>query len=281
MSVPYIAWAFQQRDLTAAQKLVLISLCDRANGERVCFPSFPKIASDCELSLRAVAGAVRHLCDVRRLIAKVTDKQERAAILSQCGARPGTLSNVYRILRPADGANGYDHTPAKSARVPQEDSPTPAKSARPTSAKYARVEAQTPAPDARIPLQNIPKTPAKYAPEPSKEPTTEPLRAQAREEGGRIKNSGKQEGDASPTTPPQPEPSGSDDPADRPADPGHVAAVLAALKRDLRMRAYPPRAAALDRNEQIAEVEDKPRPKTAYLPEHHLRAQRAQYVTAA
>src|SRR5215469_16956922 len=124
MTVPLLAWAFEQPDMSPSQKLVLIALCNRANGERVCFPSFPKIAHDCGLSERAVYAAVRYLCDVRRLIAKVTDKAERQAVFAKVGARAGTLSNVYRILRPADA-----QTPANPSGVNgQEYSPTPAKS---------------------------------------------------------------------------------------------------------------------------------------------------------
>jgi len=235
MSVPYIAWAFQQRDLTAAQKLVLIALCDRANGERVCFPSFPKIAADCELSLRAVYCAVRHLCDVRGLVTKVTDKQERSEILSRCGARLGTLSNVYRILRPADGSNGHDQTPAKYARVEQEDSPTPANPARVTPAKYAGVSPETPAQNAGLPLQNNHQTPAKYAPEPSKEPLREPkTRASARGSEG-LKSFGKEGAAEEPVpTPAQIEARRKAAAADLAALPGRLGGMLAKLGKSLR-----------------------------------------------
>jgi hypothetical protein len=40
------------------------------------------------------------------------------------------------------------------------------------------------------------------------------------------------------------------------------------------MRAYPPRAATMSPDDQIAELVPKPRPPTAYLPSEVLRAMR-------
>jgi hypothetical protein len=151
MSTPHIAWAFAQRGLTAAQRVVLIALAERANGERTCFPSEETLAADCELSLRSIAAAVKYLSgqgdddeDARRLIEIVSDKAERAAILAKAGARVTARVNVYRILRPVDGAktaptNGHDS--AKSA--PSEKSypqaaVVSAKSARSTPSDSAK-----------------------------------------------------------------------------------------------------------------------------------------------
>ena len=65
-----------------------------------------------------------------------------------------------------------------------------------------------------------------------------------------------------------------------PVDPGVALAVLDDLKRSLRMRAYPPRAAALSADEQIAELVPR-RPKPAYLPDAQLRAARAELAARA
>lgn len=98
-SAPHISWAFKQRKLSLAQRIVLIALADRANGSRICWPSFSCIANDCEMTQRAVISAVKHLCE-RQLIQRVADPEERAAILARDGARSGSRSNLYRILRP-------------------------------------------------------------------------------------------------------------------------------------------------------------------------------------
>jgi len=147
MSTPHIAWAFAQRDLTAAQRVVLIALAERANGERTCFPSEETLARDCELSLRSIAAAVKYLAgqgrdDARRLIEIVSNKAERAAILAKAGASISARVNVYRILRPVDGAknaptNGHDS--AKSASIPRDS----AKSARQTPSDSAKSSNQS------------------------------------------------------------------------------------------------------------------------------------------
>ena len=65
-----------------------------------------------------------------------------------------------------------------------------------------------------------------------------------------------------------------------PVDPGVALAVLDDLKRLLRMRAYPPRAAAMSADEQIAEIAPR-RPKPSYLPEAQLRAACAELAARA
>jgi Helix-turn-helix domain len=117
MSTPHIAWAFAQRDLTAAQRVVLIALAERANGERTCFPSEATLARDCELSRRSVIAAVQYLHTARRLIEIVTNQGERAEILRKAGAKITARVNVYRILRPADGAKSAPPTSGKSANT--------------------------------------------------------------------------------------------------------------------------------------------------------------------
>jgi hypothetical protein len=62
------------------------------------------------------------------------------------------------------------------------------------------------------------------------------------------------------------------DPLDLPVDPEYVRAVVAELKHEFRMRAYPPRSATMSPDDQIAELIPKPRPPTAYLPPDVLRA---------
>ena len=131
MSTPHIAWAFAQRELTASQRLVLIALAERANGERTCFPSFETLAGDCELSERAVKAAVQYLHAARRLIEIVRSKAERHEILAKAGARLTARVNVYKILRPDEGAKSapsQHHDSAKFAPSRHHDSAKSAQS---------------------------------------------------------------------------------------------------------------------------------------------------------
>jgi hypothetical protein len=283
MSAPYISWAFQQRGLTPAQRVVLIALCDRANGDRVCFPSFPTIAADCELSERAVYCAVQYLCSERGLIAKVTDRSERAEIFAKAGARAKTLANVYRILRPADEAsmNGQHYTPVKSA--PKEHIPSH------TPVNPAPLNGQTPAKSAGQPLQNIPQTPAADASESKKgNLRTEPTRARAREAASVLRFSpvGRKSPPATaapePEPPPDREPTAAEIEANRKrtlddiaAMPAPIAAAVRRLANAFEHRYHGPgRWPELTVEAQKAELES-PRIKAAPLSAAHLAAARA------
>lgn len=137
MSTPHIAWAFAQRNLTAAQRVVLIALAERANGERTCFPSEQTLAGDCELSRRSVIAAVQYLRAERGLIELVSDPSERAEILGKAGARKTARVNVYRILRPADGEKSAHTNGAKSAHSHQGNGAKSALSTDHEGAKYS------------------------------------------------------------------------------------------------------------------------------------------------
>jgi DNA-binding MarR family transcriptional regulator len=43
-------WAFQQRGLKPAERVVLLCLADRHNPDHGCFPSQEQLAADCEMS---------------------------------------------------------------------------------------------------------------------------------------------------------------------------------------------------------------------------------------
>jgi hypothetical protein len=106
--------------LSPSQKLVLIALTWRANGERVCFPSLTRLAKDTGLARSVVAEAVRYLRDVLHLIEAVTDKAERLAVFAKQGAKAGTLSTVYRVLVP----NTNHTSPAAGPVRPKTSPPT-------------------------------------------------------------------------------------------------------------------------------------------------------------
>ena len=60
-----------------------------------------------------------------------------------------------------------------------------------------------------------------------------------------------------------------------PVDPGVALAVLDDLKRSLRMRAYPPRAAVMSPDEMATAACGMPHVRPAYLPDDMLAALRA------
>lgn len=233
---PHIAWAFAQRNLTAAQRVVLIALAERANGERTCFPSETTLAHDCELSRRAVIGAVQYLHKVRGLIEIVTDRAERAAILASAGARLTARVNVYRILRPADGAksaHSHGHNGAKSARLNGHAMPNGHDSAK--SAHSSQSEG------AKSSSQGCKKRHHECAAD-AHEPLTEPLNEEKKAESsfGEKEKSPPSRQDA-----PEPEPTPAEIEASRKrqlAELGDFAPLATAMARSL-FGNYPPRAA--------------------------------------
>jgi hypothetical protein len=142
---PHIKWALSQRNLTMPRRLVLIALAERANGERICFPSFNRIASDLEISRRAVIDAVEYLASKeRKLIERVVDPEERRRLLENAGGSGHAQSNVYRILRPLAPEEKKHKAKQPSDGAP--DAPVRAE----TSAPRAPVGTPTSAPRAPV-----------------------------------------------------------------------------------------------------------------------------------
>jgi hypothetical protein len=283
MSAPAFAWAFERGcvlKLKPADRLVLLYLADMANGERVCWPGQPLIERYTGLKNNTVRAAINRLAALQ---------------LIRVEATPGKVTR-YHILRPLTPSNGTGDTPSKQHMV--------------TLANGAGAPPQNstghPLKKAARPPQKMGLTPSNGDTDPSKTQEEDPrARAYARE-GSKILSFGKkQEGAAS--SPTQPATPGGDDfnsfleaptpgkalpceieqdvihadPLDLPVDPEYVRAVVAELKHEFRMRAYPPRSATMSPDDQIAELVTKPRPPTAYLSPEVLRALRPLHHAAA
>ncbi|WP_370458430.1 helix-turn-helix domain-containing protein [uncultured Desulfovibrio sp.] len=109
MSIDATRWAWQQRHITTTQKIVLLSMADRAGEDHTCWPSLARLCADTGLSDRAVQKAMRDLEGlglVRRL--------------SACGK-----VNTYKLL----GVQGRESgAPPKEMRprttfTPEQDAP--------------------------------------------------------------------------------------------------------------------------------------------------------------
>lgn len=56
-------WAFQQKGLKPATRIVLLMLADRHNPDHGCFPSKKRLSADCEMSERSVFNHIKILED--------------------------------------------------------------------------------------------------------------------------------------------------------------------------------------------------------------------------
>jgi hypothetical protein len=169
LSVPTFAWAMEQGvrlGLTSSERLVLLYLADKANGERVCWPGQETIVRYTALSLRTVRMVIPALV--------------RYGLIS-VESRPGIVTR-YHILRPDTPANGHGANggnPGKTTR----GSPGKAAHGTPANGHGAPRQNSTPHPGKSCtePRAILHLTPANQHPEPLSEPSREPkTRADAR-----------------------------------------------------------------------------------------------------
>lgn len=79
MSHEATAWAFKQKSLKPATKIVLLYLADHHNPEYGCFPSQQRLAEECEMSARSVRDHLKTL-------------EERGLITRRSGDKSGGKS---------------------------------------------------------------------------------------------------------------------------------------------------------------------------------------------
>jgi hypothetical protein len=126
MSVPTFAWALEQGvrlGLTSSERLVLLYLADKANGERVCWPGQQTIVRYTALSLRTV-----------RVVIPALEGHGLIAVESA----PGIVTR-YHILCPVTPVNG---TGANGRHPGKRAQGNPGKTAQGTQANEHRAPRQ-------------------------------------------------------------------------------------------------------------------------------------------
>jgi hypothetical protein len=122
MSFAATLWAWQQEDISATQKLVLLDLCDRANAANQCWPKQLTISGRVRLTERAVCTALAALQQkglIRRLprikfgkrtsdlitVLAANDKPEASPVACNTQPKPPQPSHVSTGL-PAENGSG-------------------------------------------------------------------------------------------------------------------------------------------------------------------------------
>lgn len=124
MSIDATRWAWQQRHITTTQKIVLLSMADRAGEDHTCWPSLARLCADTGLSDRAVQKAMRDLEGlglVRRLPAcgKVNTYKLLGVQGRESGAPP-------KEMRPRTTFTPEQNAPPNVVRdTPESGSPLP------------------------------------------------------------------------------------------------------------------------------------------------------------
>ena len=291
MSIPGFAWARERGralGLPALDRLLLMVLSDMANGARVCWPLLQTLMLETGIRKRALIIALQRL-EAGGLIR-----------IEKCGR-----SQRYHIMRPIDDGEQVHHTHRSNGGKVHAAHPLATNGAR-----AAPIKGASDAPISHERCTNghgkVHQTTRKGAPDAPRtllNQEREPSGAHAREAGKILSFPEKEDGTPQPAPRPvefgsyleqlrarraaplamgqdvvRGEPMSEDD--NPPVDPGVVLAELESLRRSMRMTAYPPRAAALSADEQIAEIAPR-RPKPSYLPEAQLRAARAELAARA
>ncbi|MDR0736023.1 MAG: helix-turn-helix domain-containing protein [Zoogloeaceae bacterium] len=179
MSIDAIRWAWQQQGISATQKIILLSLADRANEEHECWPSIARLKADtCIGSRDTIIHALR-------------DLEQMGLIRAQKAI--GTV-NRYLLVGVVD-RHLFDGTSAQSGTAPVPKVVPVPKVGLPPVPKVGLVPEVVPVPKVGLPpvpkvgLPPVPKSGHEPISEPISEPYTPPTPPQAGGMPAREKNS--------------------------------------------------------------------------------------------
>ncbi|WP_269915530.1 helix-turn-helix domain-containing protein [Acinetobacter sp. HY1485] len=98
MSLDATTWAWKAPVETSSQRVVLLSMADRAGEDHTAYPSVARLAKDCVLN--------------RKTVMKVADQLEELGLLQDTGKTRGNGVKVYRLI----GVNGREEIPLTSTK---------------------------------------------------------------------------------------------------------------------------------------------------------------------
>ena len=124
MSIDATTWAWKQRGLTPAQKLLLLSLADRAEEDHTCWPSLRRLAADTGLTDRGI----------QKILAEL---ETRGLIRRDMRAGKSTVYTLIGVTSREDmprSATPEPSSPPNTVR-PERRSPTPEPSSPPNTVR--------------------------------------------------------------------------------------------------------------------------------------------------
>lgn len=117
MSLDATRWAWQQ-DLRPTQKLVLLSLSDRADERHCCYPSFDRLSSDTGLDVKTVRKVIRELRSLGLLVASEKPGRGYRYRLAGVSDRHKTPTESGTPTKTGTGTKSGRTTPTKSGTPP-------------------------------------------------------------------------------------------------------------------------------------------------------------------
>lgn len=103
MSLDATRWAWMQGDLRPIQKLILLALADRENGQGFAYPSHAALVSDTGADLKSVKKSLKELAEL--------------GLISDTGERKGHTKQI--VVWALIGVERREAKESKSGRVPE------------------------------------------------------------------------------------------------------------------------------------------------------------------
>lgn len=102
MSIAAMVWAFEQKIPDAQTKLILLALCDHANGDGICWPSQEGLADKASCSVDTVQRHLQQLVDLGFLRCRRRPRRTTIYMLSLGKKRmkPQIAVSDHKMLKP-------------------------------------------------------------------------------------------------------------------------------------------------------------------------------------
>ncbi len=85
MSLDATRWAWDQK-VKATQKIILLSLADRADEKHCCFPSIERLEIDTGLNRKTIMLSIKKLAEIGLL--QVSKSKSKQFLSCLCGSEP-------------------------------------------------------------------------------------------------------------------------------------------------------------------------------------------------
>lgn len=104
MSFQAMAWAVRQNTGSTIGKCILLMLANYADSEGQCFPSYDRIAKDCECSRRSVICWIERLEEKGLLTKEVRRRKDGTQTSNYITLQQGAADALGAVDQSADGA---------------------------------------------------------------------------------------------------------------------------------------------------------------------------------
>ncbi|OEJ66585.1 helix-turn-helix domain-containing protein [Magnetovibrio blakemorei] len=114
MSLDATIWAWQQEKISSSEKLVLLSMADRANENHICWPSVTRLSKDTCLHRETIMKAVENLSKAGKIeVIKKGGRNNRYLLIGvKCSHERAYLSDQSR--KPDQSEKSYQDQSEKS-----------------------------------------------------------------------------------------------------------------------------------------------------------------------